>query len=181
MHCKCLRCRLLKQNSTRLTHFLRTFILNTFLLKCFPVPCSSCRVPHKDCVVCQAYYKVFGKDFLKHRFTTNNHKRTTSTPAYNSFASEPPRARARVPQDEPLYQSRAYSAPLSRVRRRRIFSSDEEPVRKLSSSDDDIHERVDRLISRYSPTLVSLLFYVILGRKILVGYWELILNFCMKY
>ena len=120
-----------------------------------PVPCSNCRVPHKDCIVCQAYHKVFGKDFLKHRFTANGHKRSTSTPSYAAFASEPhSRARARVPRDDPLYESRAYSAPLTRVRRR-MFSSDTGPVR-TSSPSDDIHERVERMIRRHSPTLVSL-------------------------
>ncbi|XP_073228084.1 spermatogenesis-associated protein 6-like isoform X1 [Porites lutea] len=82
-----------------------------------PAPCPDCRVPHKDCVVCQAYLKVYGRDFLKHRFGHELHRRTSSTPAYTSFASEPPRVRARLPENDVLNESKAYSEPIPRSRR----------------------------------------------------------------
>jgi len=80
-------------------------------------PCPDCRVPHKDCVVCQAYLKVYGRDFLKHRFGHELHRKTSSTPTYTSFASEPPRVRARLPENDVLNESRAYSEPIPRSRR----------------------------------------------------------------
>ncbi|KXJ12580.1 uncharacterized protein LOC110241910 [Exaiptasia diaphana] len=105
-----------------------------------PLPCYNCKTPHKDCIVCQAYYKVFGRDFLKHRFTTNTHLPTR--------ASEPPPRRTRryFEQDTgPSYHERAYSAPIPRLKTR-LFSTpnvrSSSPKREnrttyLSDSDDD--------------------------------------------
>lgn len=83
----------------------------------FLVPCYNCKTPHKDCIVCQAYYKVFGRDFLKHRFSTNTHTSTR--------ASEPPPRRTQryFEQDTgPSYHERAYSAPIPRLKTR-LFST----------------------------------------------------------
>ena len=123
----------------------------TFHILHYAVPCSNCNTPHKDCIVCQAYHKVYGKDFLSHRFGHTEHHRTTSTPV-----SEPPRARIQPPDEEPLYQSRAYSAPLPMSRR--IFpreTSDSHGSYLSSSTSDEIHERVEKLVQRYSPQPVS--------------------------
>lgn len=115
-----------------------------------PAPCPDCRVPHKECIVCQAYLKVYGKDFLKYRFGRVPHKRTTSTPAYTSFASEPPRPRAPAQVDDPLDVSRAYSEPIPRSRR--IFPREPDGYGSyLSSTSPEIHDRVDRSIRRRSP------------------------------
>jgi len=113
-----------------------------------PAPCPDCRVPHKDCIVCQAYLKVYGRDFLKHRFGHGPHRRTTSTPAYTSFASEPPRVRARLPEDD-LNVSRAYSEPIPRSRR--LFPREVNGYGSyLSSSSRDINDRVDSLVRRHT-------------------------------
>lgn len=113
-----------------------------------PAPCPDCRVPHKDCIVCQAYLKVYGRDFLKHRFGHGPHRRTTSTPAYTSFASEPPRVRARLPDDD-LNVSRAYSEPIPRSRR--LFPREVNGYGSyLSSSSRDINDRVDSLVRRHT-------------------------------
>ena len=119
-------------------------------------PCPDCRVPHKDCVVCQAYLKVYGRDFLKYRFGYGPHRRTTSTPAYTSFASEPPRPRPHLPDDDLLNESRAYSEPIPRSRR--IFPREVNGYGSyLSTSSRDIDGRVDSLVRRYtSPVSVSL-------------------------
>lgn len=115
-----------------------------------PAPCPDCRVPHKECIVCQAYLKVYGKDFLKYRFGRVPHKRTTSTPAYTSFASEPPRPLAPALVDDPLDVSRAYSEPIPRSRR--IFPREPDGYGSyLSSTSPEIHDRVDRSIRRRSP------------------------------
>lgn len=105
------------------------------------VPCYNCKVPHKDCIVCQAYYKVFGRDFLKHRFTTNTHMTTR--------ASEPPVTRTRryFEQDTgPSYHERAYSAPIPR-RQTRLFSTpnvaSSTPLRAKSPLD-NIQDRQER-------------------------------------
>jgi len=113
-----------------------------------PAPCPDCRVPHKDCIVCQAYLKVYGRDFLKHRFGHGPHRRTTSTPAYTSFASEPPRVRARLPEVD-LNVSRAYSEPIPRSRR--LFPRESNGYGSyLSSSSRDINDRVDSLVRRHT-------------------------------
>lgn len=115
-----------------------------------PAPCPECRVPHKDCVVCQAYLKVYGRDFLKHRFGHVPHRRTTSTPAYTSFASEPPRVRARLPDDDLLNESRAYSEPIPRSRI--LFPREPSGYGSyLAPSSQEIQDRVDRLVRRHSP------------------------------
>ncbi|KAK3747900.1 hypothetical protein QZH41_010204 [Actinostola sp. cb2023] len=103
-----------------------------------PMPCYDCKVPHKDCIVCQAYYKVFGRDFLKHRFTTN--RQTTR-------ASEPPITRSQryFEQDTgPSYHDRAYSAPIPRTRTR-LFSTP-----KPTSSHYTSPERKDRKYAHVS-------------------------------
>jgi len=115
-----------------------------------PAPCPECRVPHKDCIVCQAYLKVYGRDFLKHRFGYVPHRRTTSTPAYTSFASEPPRFRARLPDDDLLNESRAYSEPIPRSRR--LFPREPHGYGSyIAPSSQEIQDRVDRLVRRHSP------------------------------
>lgn len=120
----------------------------------FVAPCPECRVPHKDCVVCQAYLKVYGRDFLKHRFGHLPHRRTTSTPTYTSFASEPPRVRARIPDDDLLNESRAYSEPIPRSRR--LFPHEPSGHGSYAaSSSQEIQDRVDRLVRRHSPVPVS--------------------------
>ena len=117
-------------------------------------PCPECRVPHKDCIVCQAYLKVYGRDFLKHRFGHVPHRRTTSTPAYTSFASEPPRVRARLPDDDLLNESRAYSEPIPRSRR--LFPREPHGYGSyIAPSSQEIQDRVDRLVRRHSPVPVS--------------------------
>ena len=126
----------------------------SFLYLTHIAPCPDCRVPHKECIVCQAYLKVYGKDFLKYRFSRVPHKRTTSTPAYTSFASEPPRPRAPALVDDPLDVSRAYSEPIPRSRR--IFPREPDGYGSyLSSTSPEIHDRVDRSIRRRSPVPVS--------------------------
>lgn len=123
----------------------------------FSAPCPDCRVPHNECIVCQAYLKVYGRDFLKHRFGHGGlHRRTTSTPAYTTFASEPPRARARLIDDDPLNESRAYSEPIPRSRR--IFPRSEFNGygSYLSSSSREIGDRVESVTRRHtSPVSVS--------------------------
>ncbi|XP_031561158.1 uncharacterized protein LOC116297134 isoform X2 [Actinia tenebrosa] len=120
-----------------------------------PMPCPDCKTPHKDCIVCQAYYKVFGRDFLKHRFTLGKHRRTTSVPTYSSAASEPPilRSRQYFERDTgPAYHERAYSAPIPRTRLR--FSSTPKVINdsfRAVPPPDEIHERVERIIRRHSP------------------------------
>lgn len=122
-------------------------------LKC-TAPCPNCRVPHKECIVCQAYLKVYGRDFLKHRFGRVPHRRTTSTPVYTSFASEPPRVRAPAFDDDPLNVSRAYSEPIPRSRR--IFPREPNGYGSyLSSSSQEIHDRVEQSMRRRSPVPVS--------------------------
>lgn len=111
-----------------------------------PAPCPDCRVPHKECIVCQAYLKVYGRDFLRYRFGHGLHRRTTSTPAFTSFASEPPRVRARLPDDDLLNESRAYSEPIPRSRR--IFPREFNGYGSyLSSSSRDIGDRTRRYTS----------------------------------
>ena len=115
-------------------------------------PCPDCRVPHKDCVVCQAYLKVYGRDFLKHRFGHELHRRTSSTPTYTSFASEPPRVRARLPENDILNESRAYSEPIPRSRR--IFPRENGYGSFLSSPNRK------SLTTRYaSPVPVSMILF----------------------
>ena len=116
----------------------------------FPVPCSSCRTPRQDCIVCAAYHKVYGKDFLSYRFGHDDSQhRTTSAPL-----SEPPRRQLTPPEDEPPYESRAYSAPLPLSRRIFPRVRGEHYSGSYLSSDstsDEIHERVDRIIRKHSP------------------------------
>ncbi|XP_032234711.2 spermatogenesis-associated protein 6 isoform X2 [Nematostella vectensis] len=130
-----------------------------------PMPCIDCKTPHKDCIVCQAYYKVFGRDFLKHRFTSAGHRRAASTPSYTTFvpSSEPPKIRARRyvednDEDPELYQSRAYSEPLPRTKPR-LFStpkfSSSHSYARVSSPSEEIHDRVERIIRKHSPLPVS--------------------------
>lgn len=121
------------------------------LLEGDPVPCPDCRVPLKDCIVCQAYLKVYGRDFLKYRFERGPHHRTTSTPAFRSFASEPTKLRARLPTDNLLNESRAYSEPIPRSRR--IFPRDVDQYGSyLESSSHGINDRMKSLTKGHVTT-----------------------------
>ena len=124
---------------------------NLFVSDCFAVPCPDCRVPLKDCIVCQAYLKVYGRDFLKYRFEREPHHRTTSTPAFRSFASEPIKLRARLPTDNLLNESRAYSEPIPRSRR--IFPRDVDQYGSyLESSSHGINDRMKSLTKGHVTT-----------------------------
>lgn len=117
-----------------------------------PAPCPDCRVPHKDCIVCQAYLKVYGTDFLKYRFGRGPHYRTASTPAYTSFTSEPPRLRARLPDDDVLNQSRAYSEPIPRSRR--VFPREVDQFGSyLGSSRPEVDDRIDSIPRRHTSPI----------------------------
>ena len=124
----------------------------------FLVPCQSCRVPHKDCLVCQAYYKVYGKEFLQYRFGPDR-LRSTSTPSLpSSHKTSPNRARARLPDSGPTSDDVAYSRPLSRNQKIFIPSNESEgysSYRDSSSQSDDMHERVKQLLEKTKMYSVS--------------------------
>ena len=127
------------------------FTGNLFVSACFAVPCPDCRVPQKDCIVCQAYRKVYGRDFLKYRFERGPHHRTTSTPAFRSFASEPTKLRARLPTDDLLNESHAYSEPIPRGRR--IFPHDVDQYGSyLESLSHGINDRMKSLTKGHATT-----------------------------
>lgn len=124
---------------------------NLFFSTCFAVPCPDCRVPQKDCIVCQAYLKVYGRDFLKYRFDRGPHHRTTSTPAFRGFASEPTKLRARLSTDDQLTESRVYSEPIPRSRR--IFPPDVDQYGSyLESSSHGVDDRMKNLTKGRATT-----------------------------
>ncbi|CAB4015972.1 Hypothetical predicted protein [Paramuricea clavata] len=111
-----------------------------------PLPCQDCRVPHNDCLVCQAYFKVYGNEFLQYRFGPDRRLRSTSTPSLTSYHTS---ARARLPDSAPTSDDVAYSRPLSE--RKKIFSAESEgysSYKDSSSHSDEMHERVKKLLQK---------------------------------
>jgi hypothetical protein len=120
------------------------------------VPCQDCRVPHKDCLVCQAYFKVYGNEFLQYRFGPDRRLRSTSTPSLTSYHTP---ARARLPDSAPTSDDVAYSRPLSE--RKKIFSAESEgysSYKDSSSHSDEMHERVKKLLQKTKVYSVSAFF-----------------------
>ena len=123
------------------------------------VPCQDCRVPHKDCLVCQAYFKVYDNEFLQYRFGPDRQLRSSSTPSLTSYHTP---ARARLPDSAPTSDDVAYSRPLSE--RKKIFGTESEgysSYKDSSSHSDEMHERVKKLLEKtkvYSVSLFSTLF-----------------------
>ena len=120
----------------------------------FSVPCQDCRVPHKDCLVCQAYFKVYGNEFLQYRFGPDRQLRSSSTPSLTSYHTP---ARARIPDSAPTSDDVAYSRPLSE--RKKIFYPESEgysSYKDSSSHSDEMHERVKKLLEKTKGYSVSL-------------------------
>ena len=118
------------------------------------MPCQDCRVPHKDCLVCQAYYKVYGNEFLQYRFGPDRQLRSSSTPSLTSYHTP---ARARIPDSAPTSDDVAYSRPLSE--RKKIFYPESEgysSYKDSSSHSDEMHERVKKLLEKTKGYSVSL-------------------------
>ena len=121
----------------------------------YSVPCQDCRVPHKDCLVCQAYFKVYGNEFLQYRFGPDRQLRSTSTPSLTSYHTL---ARARHPDSAPTSNDVAYSRPLSEGKK--IFHAESEgysSYKDSSSNSDEMHERVKKLLAKTKVYSVSLL------------------------
>ncbi|XP_028413074.1 spermatogenesis-associated protein 6-like isoform X2 [Dendronephthya gigantea] len=111
-----------------------------------PLPCQDCRVPHKDCLVCQAYFKVYGNEFLQYRFGPDRQLRSASTPSLAMYQTP---ARARLPGSAPTSDDVAYSRPLSE--RKKIFHAESEgysSYKESSSNSDEMHERVKKLLAK---------------------------------
>lgn len=126
------------------------------------VPCQDCRVPHKDCLVCQAYFKVYGNEFLQYRFGPDRQLRSWSTPSLTSLQrTSPTLARARPPDSGPTSDDVAYSRPLSA--RKKMFRKSGESegyssYQDSSSQSDEMHERVKKLLEKTKVYSVSSLF-----------------------
>ena len=121
------------------------------------MPCQDCRVPHKDCLVCQAYFKVYGNEFLQYRFGPDRQLRSTSTPSLTSYHTP---ARARLPGSGATSDDVAYSRPLSE--RKKIFNAELEDYSSYqeSSHSDEMHERVKKLLEKTKVYSVSFKFLV---------------------
>lgn len=119
-------------------------------------------MPHKDCLVCQAYFKVYGNDFLQYRFGPDRRVRSISTPSLTSYHTP---ARARLPNSAPRSDDVAYSRPLPE--RKKIFSVESEgysSYKDSSSHSDEMHERVKKLLEKtksYSVSSVQVLLFVV--------------------